>query len=73
MLCYLKLCWIESDSINRSCSQFTIYNLHFYSETGRELMHIQSIQFRDRIIDSFSEPQLTDLAGNACLGWMFDV
>ena len=34
---------------------------------GRELLHLQGIQFDPEVRDRLSESQMSDLAGNACL------
>ena len=35
---------------------------------GRECLRLQGLSFQSLTLDNFSEAQLTDLAGNACLG-----
>ena len=32
---------------------------------GRELLHLQGLQFDDAVVNQFTEPQLCDLAGNS--------
>ena len=46
--------------------QIMICELHAVCQLiGRELLSLQGMVFDDRVIDDFSEAQLTDLAGNA--------
>jgi hypothetical protein len=36
--------------------------------SGRELLHLQGLQFDQSQLDEFTEHQLTDIAGNSFLG-----
>ena len=51
------------------CYLLVIPICHHNLIRGRELLHIQGLQFEKHILDGFSEPQLTDLAGTASRGW----
>ena len=35
---------------------------------GREMLHVQGLQYSDAVFEKFSESQLADLAGNGLLG-----
>lgn len=52
----------------QSCTLYAF--VFFVCNLGRELLRMQGLSYDSTLLNNFSESNLTDLAGNACLGLM---